>query len=179
MAHDPGSGQSPRRRARPAQGRAPVSEEGNPLEPGLAPSRTDIDDAIAIARATALRDAGLADVPPSPLLGNLDLRSPDPQVCPFLRAIDDDEQLAIPIGAPDALNRCAALREAIPQSLRQQELVCLTSGHELRLRGVAGALDGGRSLSAEISGPVSDAVSLGQQLAQQLASRGALELLHD
>ena len=53
------------------------------------------------------------------------------------------------------------------------------SGHELRLRGVAGALDGGRSLSAEISGPVSDAVSLGQQLAQQLASRGALELLHD
>ena len=30
---------------------------------------------------------------------------------------------------PDPANRCAALRDPVPQSLRQQELVCLASGH--------------------------------------------------
>jgi hypothetical protein len=34
-----------------------------------------------------------------------------------------------PIEAPDPANRCAALAEVVPQSLRQQQLVCLTSGH--------------------------------------------------
>ena len=52
-----------------------------------------------------------------------------PLVCPFLRAIDDDDALGAPIEAPDPVNRCTALGEAVPQSLRQQELVCLTSGH--------------------------------------------------
>ncbi len=56
-------------------------------------------------------------------------RSPNPWVCPFLRAIDDDGLLAVPLEGPDPVNRCAALSEAVPQSLRQQELVCLTSGH--------------------------------------------------
>ncbi len=35
----------------------------------------------------------------------------------------------VPIEGPDPVNRCAALAEPVPQSLRQQELVCLTSGH--------------------------------------------------
>jgi LysM repeat protein len=56
-------------------------------------------------------------------------RSPNPRVCPFLRAVDDADRLDRPVEAPDAINRCAALREPVPQSLRQQELVCLSSGH--------------------------------------------------
>ena len=61
-------------------------------------------------------------------LGMLDDRSPDPNVCPFLRSAGE-RGLASPIEAPDQANRCAALAEAVPQSLRQQELVCLTTGH--------------------------------------------------
>ena len=56
-------------------------------------------------------------------------RSPNAWVCPFLRAVDEDERLGLPVEAPDPDNRCAAMRDAVPQSLRQQELVCLTSGH--------------------------------------------------
>ena len=56
-------------------------------------------------------------------------RSPNAWVCPFLRSIDEDDGLGLPIESPDPANRCAALPETVPQSLRQQELVCLTSGH--------------------------------------------------
>jgi LysM domain len=56
-------------------------------------------------------------------------RSPNAWVCPFLRALDDEDGLGSPVEAPDPANRCAALQEPVPQSLRQQELVCLTSGH--------------------------------------------------
>jgi len=87
----------------------------------------DIDAAISTSRVTD------EDRATSPWLERLELRSPDPAVCPFLRALDDKDELALPIAAPDALNRCAALREAIPQSLRQQELVCLTSPNGVRL----------------------------------------------
>jgi LysM repeat protein len=59
----------------------------------------------------------------------LEDRSPDPEICPFLRAVDDRDRLVVPVEAPDPANRCAALRDAVPQSLRQQELVCLASGH--------------------------------------------------
>ena len=58
----------------------------------------------------------------------LDHRSPDPNVCPFLRATGQNGLVA-PIETPDTTNRCAALAEAVPQSLRQQELVCLSTGH--------------------------------------------------
>jgi hypothetical protein len=56
-------------------------------------------------------------------------RSPNAWVCPFLQAVDDDGLLGVPIEGPDPVNRCAALADAVPQSLRQQELVCLTSSH--------------------------------------------------
>jgi len=60
----------------------------------------------------------------------LEDRSPNPWVCPFLRSVGKDGAITAPIESPDPANRCAALRgEAVPQSLRQQELVCLTSGH--------------------------------------------------
>jgi LysM domain-containing protein len=55
--------------------------------------------------------------------------SDDATVCPFLRAVDDADRLLLPILSPDPVNRCASSGEPVPQSLRQQELVCLTSGH--------------------------------------------------
>ena len=58
----------------------------------------------------------------------LDDRSPNPEVCPFLRSTGE-RGLTAPIELADPANRCAALTEAVPQSLRQQELVCLTTGH--------------------------------------------------
>lgn len=71
-------------------------------------------------------------------------RSTNAWLCPFLRAIDEDDALGSPVGSPDPANRCAALRDPVPQSLRQQELVCLTSGHvncPRYLRGSMGASD--------------------------------------
>ena len=59
----------------------------------------------------------------------LEDRSPDPEICPFLRAIDETDRMVAPVETPDPANRCTALRDAAPQSLRQQELVCLASGH--------------------------------------------------
>src|SRR4029079_5814480 len=56
-------------------------------------------------------------------------RSPNTWVCPFLRSLDDDRSLGRPVDVPDPVNRCASMSDPVPQSLRQQELVCLTSGH--------------------------------------------------
>ena len=50
-------------------------------------------------------------------------------VCPFLRAAGPGDVLGDPIETPDAANRCVALHDAVPQSFRQQELVCLSSAH--------------------------------------------------
>jgi hypothetical protein len=50
-------------------------------------------------------------------------------ICPFLRASTAGGALAEPIETPDPANRCTALHDAVPQSLRQQELVCLSSAH--------------------------------------------------
>ena len=51
-----------------------------------------------------------------------------------------------PVEVPDAVNRCAALGESVPQSLRQQELVCLTSAHVNCPRYLRGTSLGGRGL---------------------------------
>jgi LysM repeat protein len=48
--------------------------------------------------------------------------------------------LAPPIEQPDAANRCIAVGEPSPQSVRQQELVCLGSGHVNCPRYLRGAL---------------------------------------
>jgi hypothetical protein len=136
VTEDPGSGQSPRGNNRPVEPEEPTSSSGSPSQYDATSPTHDIDAALTTLRAVDApsEDAG------NPWLEGLDLRSPDPRVCPFLRALDDTDQLAAPIGAPDALNRCAALREAIPQSLRQQELVCLTSGHVNCPRYLRGAM---------------------------------------
>ena len=80
-----------------------------------------------------------ASKPPAPLssldqeaeaaFGRASSASGEPGVCPYLRAIDEQDRLLLPVLSPDPVNRCAAMGEAVPQSLRQQELVCLTSGH--------------------------------------------------
>ena len=140
MTEDPGSGQSPRRTGRPVDAEDPTSGLGSPSEPNATSSLREIDAAI-----TSLR-AGEGDMAaPNPWLDRLELRSQNPLICPFLRAVEDDDRLLVPIEAPDALNRCAALHDAIPQSLRQQELVCLTSGHVNCPRYLRGALVAGET----------------------------------
>ena len=52
-----------------------------------------------------------------------------PRICPFLHAATGDGTLGDPIPRPDKANRCTALLDAAPQSLRQQEYACLTSSH--------------------------------------------------
>jgi hypothetical protein len=56
-------------------------------------------------------------------------RSLNPDTCPFLRTVDRSAGFGPPVEAPDPANRCAAVGAPKPQSARQQELVCLTSGH--------------------------------------------------
>lgn len=141
MTEVPGSGQSPRRTGRPVDAEDPTSGLGSPSAPNATSSLGEIDAAI-----TSLR-AGEGDMAaPNPWLDLLDLRSQNPVICPFLRAVEDGDRLVVPIEAPDALNRCAALQDAIPQSLRQQELVCLTSGHVNCPRYLRGALVAGEPL---------------------------------
>jgi hypothetical protein len=53
----------------------------------------------------------------------------EPQICPFLHAVAVDGSLADAIRWPDPANRCTALEDAAPQSVRQQELACLASAH--------------------------------------------------
>jgi hypothetical protein len=100
--------------------------------PGLAAAVAEEVAEVAVAAPRVDQDA----VPRAPTVPHerpswltvLDDRSPDPDVCPFLRSTGD-RGLTAPIEAPHPANRCAALTEAVPQSLRQQELVCLTTGH--------------------------------------------------
>jgi LysM repeat protein len=53
----------------------------------------------------------------------------EPRICPFLRTVADDGSLRHPIQWPDEANRCTALGDAAPQSLRQQEYACLERSH--------------------------------------------------
>ena len=100
--------------------------------PGLAAAVAEEIADVAVAPPPVAPDA----TPITPSVPNerpswltvLDDRSPNPEVCPFLRSTGE-RGLTAPIEIADPANRCAALTEAVPQSLRQQELVCLTTGH--------------------------------------------------
>jgi hypothetical protein len=103
-----------------------------------------------------------------PWLSVIDDRSPNAWVCPFLRAVDVDEQVLAPVEGPDVANRCAALSDPVPQSLRQQELVCLTSGHvncPRYLRGAVGVAEveatvaAGRSMRPAVAMPKRPSIS--------------------
>ncbi len=83
-------------------------------------------------------------------------------VCPFLVAVDDADRVEPALDRPDPVNRCAAMAEPVPQSLRQQELVCLTSGHvncPRYLRGSMGAAEPPVRVKGEVSVRVTPATA--------------------
>jgi LysM repeat protein len=101
------------------------------LGDGARETATPLDEAEVEARLEADIESRGA---PAPLgwrrvPSNLPGRSPNPTTCPYFRSVGADARMGPPLEAPDPLNRCAALGDLKPQSYRQQELVCLTSGH--------------------------------------------------
>ena len=113
-------------------GRPPGSDErGVPaVEPVAWDQRVEPAPPIA-AEARVAPVIGLSD-PAS--------RSPRAETCPFFRTIDPAGAPAPPIESPDASNRCVAVGEPTPQSIRQQQLVCLTASHSNCPRYLRGAL---------------------------------------
>jgi hypothetical protein len=75
-------------------------------------------------------------------------RSARPDTCPFLRTIDAFGAPAPPVESVDPANRCVAVGEPMPQSPRQQQLVCLGSAHSNCPRYLRGA-----AVSAEALAP--------------------------
>ena len=155
---------------------------GSESEPGPAPAATE----------PSTTSPGVGDVLIDPAeddrsswLPQLDDRAVDPRVCPFLRAATDDG-LRLPIERPDPSNRCAALRDVVPQSLRQQELVCLSSGHVRCPRYLRGAavvsepprpvVRRGRTLSPAVLGSLLVLVVAFSASIAFVLSRGGLEL---
>jgi LysM repeat protein len=55
--------------------------------------------------------------------------SSEPRICPYLRTVADDGSFRNPVPWPDEANRCTALGDAAPQSMRQQEYACLERSH--------------------------------------------------
>jgi len=66
-------------------------------------------------------------------------RSPDPEICPFLRAVDAQDRVGPPVEFPDPRNRCIATGSADPQDAAQQRSACLTAGHVSCPRYLSGA----------------------------------------
>jgi hypothetical protein len=133
-----------------ASGRFASDAAGRPLafgesdldragERGLDGDAGEIGDAVgATPRATldALE-------PPGPAAWSIPysaFRSLNPGTCPFLRSEIGETDYDLPIERPDPANRCVAVGEAIPQSNRQQELVCLQASHINCPRYLRGAL---------------------------------------
>jgi len=130
---DEGSAAPGRRRRRRSSAATPPASE--------AAAATSPDAEVEVEAAAA---ADTSEPRSEPWLPVIEDRSLNAWICPFLRAVDADDQVGVPVESPDAANRCAALREPVPQSLRQQELVCLTSGHvncPRYLRGAVSATD--------------------------------------
>lgn len=101
-------------------------------------------DGVGLEPAASADEAPPADATPAEPIEDVSRHSaPDPgsPVCPFLRAVGPGGAIGFPIDVPDVANRCAALQEAVPQSLRQQELVCLTNAHVNCPRYLRGAVD--------------------------------------
>ena len=199
MADDTGTG--PKRR--PGRGRARAGDSA-----GDSAIDSAGDSAIDSAGDSAIDSAGGTLFQPSSAVPSHDLpavsdgdwsghetqawlpvidgRSPNAWVCPFLRSVDDDDRVGAPVEAPEPVNRCAALREPVPQSLRQQELVCLTSGHVNCPRYLRGAIAVtvsppptvrfGRALSPAILGSAVILVLTFSASVAFVVSRGGLDL---
>lgn len=93
------------------------------------------DEAIAEATAAVAAPSsaiGLATAAPATEPGTdvFDMEGSIPsETCPFFRRLGPDGDPGPPTATPDASNRCLAIGEPQPQSLRQQELICLRSAH--------------------------------------------------
>lgn len=112
-----------------AEGRAGPGADDRTLE---AAERAAAAEAQHVVAGPAPADD--AEAPPDDLatatrraLATLPGRSPRLEVCPFLRAGEDLE--TAPADRPDAGHRCRAVEEPLVLGLRQQELVCLGTGH--------------------------------------------------
>lgn len=79
-------------------------------------------------------------------------------ICPFLAAESDRSELGPPVALADHANRCIALGEPVPQSSRQQELVCLTGSHVNCPRFLRGTLMGAPAPAPPAREPISPAV---------------------
>lgn len=79
-------------------------------------------------------------------------------ICPFLVAESDRSELGPPVALADPANRCIALGEPVPQSSRQQELVCLTGSHVNCPRFLRGTLIGAPAPAPPAREPISPAV---------------------
>ena len=118
-----------RRPSRSTVSRA-VSGTQSTVDPApLEPAAPTLEVAPEDVSADALDESFLADDSGATNWPALDGRSPNEWVCPFLRSVDERDRVDPPIEAPDVVNRCAAVDEPVAQSLRQQELVCLTTAH--------------------------------------------------
>ncbi|MBI2764207.1 MAG: LysM peptidoglycan-binding domain-containing protein [Chloroflexi bacterium] len=100
---------------------------------------------------------------------NLELRSPDPAICPFLRA-ETEGRVEAPTEAPDERNRCIAgdLPEAV--QLDWQGTACLAGAHvrcrryllgAARAAGAAGGVGAARAAGGARAAGASDAVGAG------------------
>lgn len=79
-------------------------------------------------------------------------------VCRFLERETPDGRLEPALGGVDAANRCVAVAEPVPQSARQQELVCLVAAHVNCPRYLRGLLVAGTPVPPAPREPVSPAV---------------------
>lgn len=104
-------------------------------------------------------------------------RSTRPEICPFFRAVDSAGSIGSPIEAPDTANRCIAVGTPKPQSARQQQLVCLTSGHVNCPRYLRGALTTGEIVTSPVirRGPSSPVIA--SALVLLLASAASIGFL--
>ncbi|TAK00504.1 MAG: LysM peptidoglycan-binding domain-containing protein [Chloroflexota bacterium] len=93
-----------------------------------------------------------AEIDRPPLI-DPELRSPDPATCPFLRAIDDEGRLGLPVEAVDPRNRCLATGTVDLLDAAQQQRACLISAHvscARYLSGVAGPADPGVGINVAV-----------------------------
>lgn len=89
--------------------------------------------------------------------GDLD-HGPPPVTCRFLAVELPDGSFWLAGSAVDPANRCMAVGEPLPQSGRQQELVCLTSAHETCPRFLRGILLAAAPPAPPARQPISPAV---------------------
>lgn len=73
-----------------------------------------------------------------PTLMDPENRSPDPAICPFLRALDAGGSLGPPVDAVDPRNRCVATGVADPLDAGQQRTACLSAAHVACARYLSG-----------------------------------------